>query len=175
MWRWPQRRLEAEAIRDAVLVATGELDRAIGGISVPPEREENRPRRTIYLFQKRSDMPAVMNMFDGPDVIASCAHRAVSTVPLQPLYLLNSQFMANRAAALAQTVIAQAGDDTERQIRVAFRRTLGREPDQVEAKFARQMLQSNEDETCAADDASHARLTRFCHALLNLNEFVYIP
>lgn len=166
LWNWPRRRLEAEAIRDAVLVSTGELQRAVGGVSVPPEREEQNPRRTIYLFQQRSDMPSVMAMFDAPEGIASCSRRSVSTVALQPLFMLNSQFMARRATALAKVVVEEAGDDPRKQIEVAFRRTLSRQPDARERELAEEILQGE-------DSASN--LMQFCHALLNLNEFVYIP
>ena len=165
LWRWPGRRLEAEVIRDSVLVATGELDRTLGGTSVPPEREEDELRRTIYLFQQRSSMPSVMEMFDAPTGIASCSRRGVSTVALQPLFMLNSQFMAQRATALADAVHASASD-TDQQIAFAFRRTLSREPDGEELALARNIMN-------ATPEAQS--LMQLCHALLNLNEFVYIP
>ena len=165
LWTWPRRRLEAEAIRDSVLVATGELDRSIGGISVPPEREEQKLRRTIYLFQQRSAMPSVMEMFDGPGGIASCSRRAVSTVALQPLFLLNSEFMARRATSLAERV-SEAASDVDSQIDQAFLRTLSRRPAAEERLLAKEILE---------DSDGPAPLTRLCLALLNLNEFVYIP
>ncbi len=176
LWRWPRRRLQAEAIRDSVLVTTGELDRTLGSVSVPPEREEQQLRRTIYLFQQRSEMPSVMAMFDAPSGIASCSRRSVSTVALQPLFMLNSQFMAKRAAALADVVSHIAGDNVDRQIEVAFERTLSRKPDQQELNMARRILQTDPNEPANDENEIASRqLTRFCHALLNLNEFVYIP
>ncbi len=87
LWCWPRRRLAAESIRDSVLVATGERDRSLGGVSIPPPREGQQLRRTIYLFQQRSAMPSVMEMFDAPSGIASCARRSVSSVALQPLFI----------------------------------------------------------------------------------------
>lgn len=165
LWQWPRRRLNAEAIRDSVLVATGELDASIGGVSVPPEREEQQLRRTIYLFQQRSAMPSVMDMFDAPEGIASCSRRAVSTVALQPLFMLNSQFMAKRATALANAV-AETASDVDQQIELAFLRTLSRRPDVDELTFARRIVNSDSDQNS---------LMQLCHALLNLNEFVYIP
>ncbi|MFK8115095.1 MAG: PSD1 and planctomycete cytochrome C domain-containing protein [Rubripirellula sp.] len=165
LWQWPRRRLSAEAIRDSVLVATGELERSIGGVSLPPEREEQQPRRTIYLFQQRSAMPSVMAMFDAPEGITSCSRRAVSTVALQPLFMLNSQFMAKRATALAK-VVAESTRDADQQIELAFLRTLSRKPDSDELVFARRIVK--------AESGQHS-LMQLCHALLNLNEFVYIP
>lgn len=177
LWTWPRRRLEAEAIRDSVLVVSGELDRSVGGVSVPPEREEQSLRRTIYLFQQRSQMPSVMAMFDAPDGIASCARRSVSTVALQPLFMLNSDFMARRATAMADTVRRQAGRDPDQQIKLAFQRSLGRQPDQRERELARRVI-AQQSGVPAAGSASSGQITglmHLCHALLNLNEFVYVP
>lgn len=166
LWNWPQRRLEAEAIRDSVLVATGELNSEIGGPGVNPEAEEANLRRTVYLTQRRSEMPRVMTMFDGPEVISSCSHREVSTVALQPLYLLNSDFMKNRATTLATKVKSLAGNDFGKQIETAFERTLGRLPDPEEKARTLTMMNASSD--------SEETFVRFCHALLNLNEFVYL-
>jgi hypothetical protein len=177
LWNWPRRRLEAEAIRDSVLVATRELDRTLGGVSIPPEREGQNLRRTIYLFQQRSSMPSVMEMFDAPEGIASCSRRSVSTVALQPLFMLNSQFMADRARALARTVTEASGGDADNQIEVAFQRALSRQPDAHERELATKILQpDSQDATDNGDRATaDSRLMQLCHALLNLNEFVYIP
>lgn len=168
LWRWPRRRLEAEVIRDSVLVTSNQLDRSIGGTSIPPEREEHTLRRTIYLFQQRSSMPSVMEMFDAPTGVASCSRRAVSTVALQPLFMLNSEFMAQRASALAQSVRDSAGHDHARLIEIAFQKTLCRSPDSEEAALAARILSRD-----GADDGR--ALEQLCHALLNLNEFVYLP
>ncbi len=168
LWNWPRRRLQAEAIRDSVLVATGELDVTIGGPSVPVEREESELRRTVYLTQRRSEMPPVMKMFDGPENVSSCSSRGVSTVALQPLYLLNSEFMSHRAQALADKVKSQAGAELDSQVEILFLRTLGRMPDAEELKNGKAMLDVVKAER---EDA----LVRLCLALLNVNEFVYIP
>lgn len=177
LWCWPRRRLEAEAIRDSVLVATGELDRTIGGVSVPPEHEEQQLRRTIYLFQQRSNMPSVMEMFDAPDAIASCSRRSVSTVALQPLFMLNSQFMTRRARALAKAVVSTAGDSVEERISVAFQRTLCRPPDAEERSMARRILGETREATSVPSSPDHVdhQLVQLCLALLNLNEFLYVP
>jgi hypothetical protein len=172
---WPRRRLEAEAIRDSLLVATGELDRRIGGPSVSPAREEDELRRTIYLYQRRSEMPSMMEMFDAPEGIVSCSRRGVSTVALQPLFMLNSQLMTSRADALAEKVRQIAGQDSTEQVKVAFLRTLGRPPKPSELKRSLELFRAPISELDDATDSRHRRLARFCHAMFNLNEFVYIP
>ena len=111
-------------------------------------------------------MPTAMKMFDSPELVVSCSQRGVSTVALQPLYLLNSGFMMRRAEALAETVSLSAPDDVTRQVELAFLRTLGREPDDDERERSQAMLTTADPK---------AALVRFCHALLNLNEFIYIP
>lgn len=172
LWRWPQRRLEAEAIRDSLLVATGELNRKTGGPSVAPALNEQELRRTIYLSQRRSQLPDVMTMFDAPDGIRSCSRREVSTVPLQPLYLLNSPFVVKRAESLAALVTKQAADDRAAQIKLIFQRTLGRDPTAAEIAFTAKAFPREANDEKPADDLN---LIRLCQAMMNLNEFVYIP
>ncbi|MCA8989167.1 MAG: PSD1 domain-containing protein, partial [Planctomycetaceae bacterium] len=167
LWNWPLRRLEAEAIRDAVLVATGELDHSIGGPSIPARNEENALRRTLYLYQRRSEMPTAMKMFDSPELVTSCPQRGVSTVALQPLYLLNSDFMMHRAEVLSYQVRLAAGEDQDKMTEIAFLQTLGRVPTDDERKQSLRLLEANGN--------SPDTLVHLCHALLNLNEFLYIP
>lgn len=177
LWRWPYRRLEAEAIRDSLLVATGELNRTVGGPGISPERNEKELRRTIYLSQRRSEMPDVMTMFDAPDGVKSCSRREVSTVALQPLYLLNSPFVVRRAEHLAQLASEQHSADIREQVHYIFRHTLGRNPTDVEAASALELLQQQPDEEAGEEDSNgrDLALVRFCHAMMNLNEFVYLP
>jgi len=170
LWSWPRRRLEAEAIRDSILCATGELKRELGGPSVPQEREEENLRRTIYLFQRRSEKPSVMAMFDAPDSIASCSRRQVSTVALQPLFMLNSQFMDRRAQALAKKIREDVGTDQGAQVKQAFLRVLGRSPNQDEQEQSLALFEQG-----SASESETRRLSMLCHALMNLNEFMYIP
>src|SRR5205823_10942655 len=128
---WQPRRLEAEVIRDALLAVSGELDRGVGGASVPDDGKSLR--RTLYLLQKRENPPAVSALFDGPNAAAeSCPKRTTTTVPLQALYLLNNDFCVRRAQTLAERVTKEAGDDRAKQIDAAFRSVLGRVPDKVE-------------------------------------------
>lgn len=184
LWSWPIRRLDAEAIRDSVLSVSGEADFAIGGVSVPPEKSEQRPRRSIYLFQQRSKMPEVMMTFDGPTTVTSCSRRSVSTVALQPLFLLNSPFMTRRAEALSMRIQQECALDVNQQIRSAFHRVLGRSPDATELRLANKLLQSNATLAIAgslkqtSQTTSQSQLDRLgllCQSLMNLNEFLYIP
>lgn len=170
LWRWQPRRLEAEAMHDSLLVSTGELNRQVGGPSVPPRAIETRKRRTLYFSQRRSELPDVMTMFDGPDGVRSCACRDVSTVGLQPLYLLNNPFVVQRAKQLADLVSAEQASPAG-QIEAVFLRTLGRKPTAVELTRAQEQLVDAD----ANAEVDLQRLVQFCHAMFNLNEYVYIP
>jgi hypothetical protein len=157
-WHWSPRRLEAEAVRDALLAISGELDRQAGG---PGDEDAMSRRRTVYLLQKRDRPPEVQALFDGPSAAtASCPRRQVSTAPLQALFLLNSGFSRDRARAFADRVRRTAGEDPARQAEVAFTLALGRPPDEDERADALAFLRA------------HA-LESFCQALFNVNEFAY--
>jgi hypothetical protein len=169
--RWQPRRLEAEAIRDALLAVAGDLDRGLGGASQPAD--DKGTRRSIYLVQKRDVPPPQQALFDGPAAMTeSCARRQVTTVPLQALYLLNSDFSMRRAQTLAKRVLAAAGADRQRQIDATFRLTLQRLPDDAERQLAR--LFFNEHRAQESPSDVPMALIQWCQALMNVNEFAYI-
>ena len=165
LWRWLPRRLEAEAVRDSLLAVAGQLDLTAGGPSDPAEKPSRR--RTLYQLQPRFKLPPGQALFDAPTANESCPRRHVSTVPLQPLLLLNNEANVKLAAEFAARVRHVAGDDRERQIATAFRLALGREPDNIERTAAETSLTRH--------DAPDAALIDFCQAMMNLNEFVYVP
>ncbi|MCI0684694.1 MAG: PSD1 and planctomycete cytochrome C domain-containing protein [Gemmataceae bacterium] len=169
--RWMVRRLEAEAIRDAWLAASGELDRRLGGPSQPAD--DKGTRRSLYQFQKREAAPLQQALFDGPSAMTeSCARRLTTTVPLQALYALNSDFSVRRAQALAKRVLAAAGDNQEPQIDVSFRMALQRLPDDAERRLARQFFGAATHQETSGDVPM--ALVQWCQALMNVNEFVYV-
>jgi hypothetical protein len=139
-WRWPNRRLEAEVIRDMMLAVAGRLDAKVGGPSEPAGQPSRR--RSLYLFQKRDQPHEVAQLFDGPtEMSASCAARQVSTSALQPLYLLNSPTVAGLAGAFARSLEQAAPDDRRQQIELAFQRVLGRLPTEEERQTAADYLE----------------------------------
>ena len=185
-WRMNHRRLEAEAIRDNVLAAAGTLNPRMGGraVRVPIEQEvydliftEGEPdnlwpvpadrsehyRRSIYLLNKRTVRLPMLANFDQPDAMTSCPVRPVSTHALQALSLMNSDFMHEQSEAMAARLERECGGDTDCRIRRAFKVTLARAPRPAEAALARLFL------------SAKGRLADFCLAMLNRNEFVYVP
>lgn len=161
LWRWQPRRLEAEVIRDNILAVAGRLDLKLGGPSVPLSKGEQSERRGLYVQQKRNTLPHQQMLFDGATAITSCSRRQVSTVGLQPLYLMNSTFMQRAAKSFADR-IAPSASTPEAQARAAIQLALGR-PAQADE------LQRG---------SAHVRadgLESLCLTLFNLNEFLYIP
>jgi hypothetical protein len=163
--------MEAEVIRDSLLAVSGELDRQQGGPSLPADKKTSR--RSLYLLQKRDLPPQQQALFDGPSAMTeSCGKRQTTIVPLQSLYLLNSEFSRERAEALAKKVFQQAGGETSRQIDTAFRLVLGRWPTQRERELANRFFA----QTIVSGESTQRPiiLVDFCQALMNLNEFIYL-
>jgi hypothetical protein len=174
LWRMRLRRLESEAIRDAILAVSGQLDRTPGG---PPVMTESRPdgqivikppgstRRSLYLLGRRNYHPTLLSVFDQPVLTTNCACRSPSAVVLQSLTMLNDDFVREQAGHLARRVHRHAGDTPERQVAAAFRIALGRKPTEREAGLCRETLKQPGGEG----------LIRLCHILLNTSEFLYVP
>jgi hypothetical protein len=177
LWRFPPRRLEAEAIRDCMLAVSGKLDLAMGGpgfavfepnenyVRVYVPKKSFGPaewRRMVYGTKVRMQQDSTFGGFDCPDGGQVCPKRTRSTTPLQSLSLLNAEFVLQQAGFLAERVERQAGDDPAAQARAAFRAALGREPDAEEAAAAARLVAS-----------SGARA--LCRALFNSSEFLFMP
>jgi hypothetical protein len=176
LWRFPSRRLEAEAIRDSMLAVSGRLSLKMGGRGfdlfdkrggltgfAPVESFQGEGvRRMIYAHKVRRERDAVFGVFDCPDAGQSTGRRRESTTPIQALNLFNSQFTIEESAAFGARVQADAGDDVESQIRMAYQLALGRQPDQAEI-----------DEALAS--VRQFGLPVLCRALFNCNEFLFLP
>ena len=191
--RFPQRRLDAEGIRDAMLAVSGELDDRQGGRYVPTHRTESgevvadessagATRRSVYLQQRRTQIASMLDVFDAPSIVTTCTHRLASTIPLQSLSLLNAGFVVARAQKLAERLerdcncvaAGQAGDDA--RITRAFLLTTGRAPYGDERGPARRFLDSQPSRYPgrSESDARRHALTDFCQMLLASNAFLYV-
>ncbi|MDB5348240.1 MAG: Protein of unknown function (DUF1553)/Protein of unknown function (DUF1549)/Planctomycete [Schlesneria sp.] len=123
--RFPVRRLDAEAIRDSLLVAAGNLDDGMFGSYVPTQRTgsgetvvpEDNPsagRRSLYLQQKRTQVHTLLQVFDAPSIVFNSTRRPRSTMPLQSLSLLNSEFVLKRSRSLANRLQREAASESDR-------------------------------------------------------------
>jgi hypothetical protein len=202
-WRRNRRRLESEALRDAMLAASGQLNLAAGGPSFfPPASQEaleglskkgdawgtsppdQQRRRSIYMMTKRSLLSPLMTTFDFADTTQPCSQRNVSTVAPQALALLNNDFVHEQSAALAARVRREAGDDESARIAHAWWLALCRPPTESERAGAVEHLQTQRQNLAAQAaaggkplsdlEARDAALASLCHVLVNLNEFIYV-
>jgi len=179
LWRMNRRRLDVEAWRDAMLAVAGRLDPALGGPSVDLEAAGNA-RRTVYAAISRHDPAWMLRLFDFPDPNISSDSRAFTTVPLQQLFVLNSEFMITSAKAVAarlQTTSSTSptsGDAS--QVRQAYRLIFGRAPSERELKLGLAYL-SGPELRPTGDSYTRAKLSRwerYAHALLATNEFAFV-
>jgi len=150
VWHWKTRRLEAEQIRDTLFQATGELDRAAGG----PGVDSNKPRRTIYTKVLRNVRDPLTDVFDAPQNFQSTPIRDTTTTPTQSLFLANSRFMGDRAAAMARDLspLPEPG----LQVEVAWRRTAGRPPTTDEREESLAFLESSVSDALSAGNHAPA-------------------
>ncbi len=166
---FPRRRLHAEAFRDAVLAVSDKLDQAIGG----PSGDVDNPqfsRRTIYAAVSRHKLSDTLQTFDFPDPAIHCEKRVGTTTPLQQMFVLNSLFMQERAASLAERIRVAGGESVDERVTFAYRLLFARDPREAELSIAREFLSSGESQTEAQD----TRWSRYAHALLSSNEFLYV-
>jgi hypothetical protein len=182
---FPLRRLDAEAVRDSMLAISGELDTTLGGPFIRTNRnaegsvvvDEKQPgahRRSIYLQQRRTQVLTMLELFDAPSIVATCGTRTTSTVPLQSLAMLNSQFARLRASELSRRLDREAGNDTQRRISLAFRLTAGREPTPEALSASKRFVAAQRTVYEKEKDCDHLAWADFCQMLLASNAFLYV-
>jgi hypothetical protein len=178
LWRFRPQRLDAEIVRDSMLVAGGNINLAIGGEPIFPfipadiltgqfrGKWVNTPegpqawRRGVYVYRRRSLPYPMFDTFDHPDMNVTAGARNVSTVPTQALTLLNNPFVLDQARRFAERV-ARDASDSKAQVDLAYRIALARPATDAEARIASALI------------AEHS-LDAFTHVLLNLDEFIYM-
>jgi hypothetical protein len=185
LWRFPMRRLDAESLRDSMLAVSGELDDRMGGRYIPAKAEgggdvridessEGAHRRSVYLQQRRTAVISMLQVFDAPSIVTNCTRRNATTIPLQSLSLLNSEFVLARARALSQRLVTEAGVNMDDRMNYAFRLTVGRMPTAEELDVAEKFLNEQPIRYVGRTDAVERSWTDFCQALLASNAFLYI-
>ena len=175
LWRFPPRRLEAEAIRDSILSVSGNLNLEMGGPGFylldvdrenvvhyhPKERISSKEwRRMVYMFKIRQEQDLIFGAFDCPDGNQVIPERSRSTTPIQALNLFNSHFMIEQSGIMAKSLITEAGPSIRAQIKAAYNRYYGRPATDDEVKDASAFV-------------SEHSLSDFCRAMFNSNEFLF--
>lgn len=176
LWRFAPRRLEAEAIRDAILTASGQLNKTMGGPSFRPftttefnatfyspvdRAEPEFSRRTVYRINVNSGKDPLLDSFDCPDPSVKTPKRGVTTTPLQALELMNNAFIQRQANHLSERAMQSAKNDLSTAVEFAYEFALSRKPNHEERQRA----------LVAAQDRG---LASVCWALFNSTEFVYV-
>lgn len=198
--RMPLRRLEAEPLRDSLLFTSGQLDTTVFGTPdavvgradglVTAKRQENGWRRTVYVQQRRSTLPSILETFDLPQMNPNCVERPNSMVASQALHLLNNGMIRELTMRFAQRIEAEAGHDRYKQVEQVYQDALSRKPTPEETQLALEALtqltsewekrlaagsnsktkSDNTDSTSAETQA----LANFCHVIMNSAEFLFI-
>jgi hypothetical protein len=177
------RRLEAEAIRDAILAVSGRLDRRLEGPSVLPHLNENqegrgRPssgpldgngRRSIYLAVRRNFLNPMFTAFDYPTPFTTIGRRTTSNVPAQALVMLNNPFVLQQAEIWAQRTLAAPGNSEER-VNAMYETAFGRRPTSEELDSALAFIAGQAKDTGRQDRA----WADLAHVLFNAKEFIFV-
>ena len=176
LWRFPPKRVEAEVIRDSILLASGKLNPSIGGKSYRIHNQKKTYaqwevvnnygphtwRRLLYQERMRRVDDQIFTAFDFPDCGQVRAKRPVSTTPLQALNLLNSQFVLEQTKFIAERAMAESDSKLPAAVERCFHLLLGRTPDKDELKVCLSL-------------ADQYDLSIVCRALINSNEFAFLP
>ena len=203
LWRFNRRRLEAEALWDAVHASAGTLNPAIGGPPVVPPlaadeiaslREKwhwvvsadpaQHTRRGLYILVRRNFKFPMFDVFDTPVTSVSCPTRDVTTVVPQALWGLNNKSVFRQAMHLAGRVAKEAGMDPKARVERLWQLTLGRPPRAGESASALKLLETLERAKASPLDdpppalaalppAKSHALSKLCLAIFNLSEFAF--
>ncbi|MGC8639336.1 MAG: PSD1 and planctomycete cytochrome C domain-containing protein [Isosphaeraceae bacterium] len=184
--RYPVRRLDAESVRDTILMYAGRLDATPFGPPVPVVEDSvglvnpanNSPRRSLYLQVRRTHPVSLLAAFDAPVMTLNCDRRNVTTTPAQSLMLMNSDFVLSSATTIAQRIrSAKSRTALGDQIAAAWRLVYQRSITPEELDWSKGFAASQKgtlDRTKASGDRDLVVLTNLIQQLLNSNEFLYV-
>jgi hypothetical protein len=189
-WRHDRRRLDAEAIRDAILAVSGNLDLSRPGAHPFPPMDkwgwtQHNPfkdvypsrQRSVYLMTQRLQRHPFLALFDGPDTNTTTDVRSSSTVPLQALFMMNNAFMTEQAEGFARRLIA-ASTDPRMRIDLAYRLAWARPPKPVEVERAKCYMdafrQSLTEAGAPSERIEVEMWSSYTRIILSANEFFYV-
>ncbi len=183
LWRMNKRRLEAEAVRDAMLACAGNLDvkrplgttlRSVGEGSVgqnvfePVIRAIDSNHRSVYLPRVRSVLPEFLELFDAPDAGSVDGMRSATASPLQSLYMMNNPFVWNQSKSLATRVQSRPASE---RVDYLYQLTLGRYPTNEERTFAFEFMERlGSDESLGKSE----KMAAYCQVMMCTSEFSVI-
>jgi mono/diheme cytochrome c family protein len=166
--RMTRQRLDYEAFRDTMLALSGKLDEHLGGVPVDIQSEPFSPRRSVYAFIDRQNLPGVFRTFDFANPDVSNQGRFHTTVPQQALFLMNSPFITEQARGLADRADVKQAANASEKIRTLYALVLQRPADPAEIALAEKFLKSQ------PADEKYTPLQRFAQVLLESNELMFL-
>ena len=188
LWRWNRKRLDAEALRDGVLAAAGQLDitrpegspvinlglRELGPTSDFAPIQQPSRNRSVYLPVLRNKPPESLAIFDLPDPSLVVGQREITTSPAQALFLMNSPFIQEQSDQLARRLLTEKGLDDSRRVEQAFLAALSRRPTAAESDRVKRYLVATTVGGDKKDSAKREAWSRFAQSLLALPEFRFL-
>ena len=194
LWRMPMKRMEAEVIRDSLLVVSGRLNDDPFG---PPDAVDVRAdglvtsrvgpqgwRRSLYVQHRRKHMPTILETFDLPQMIPNCVERPDSTVAGQALHLMNDTMIRSLSDAFAGRVIKDVGTESYRQVERVYQLALGRQPTAEEHQLGQTALaeltrqwRTSTPKGGKPDPGilpGARALATYCHTIINSAAFLFI-
>ena len=180
VWQHQTRRLEAEIIRDNILSVAGTLKTQMYGKSTrigsikTGEAGREKPdswRRSVYLLTPRFNVHPVLRVFDAVDNLQSVGARTVSTTPSDALFMFNAPFLWQQAELMAKRIEQEAGKEPSDQVQHIYQVAFARSPSNEEHSLGVEFLNRKPTENNTSDRSS---LVHYCHAIMGLNEFIYV-
>jgi hypothetical protein len=181
--RFPRRRLSVEEMRDGMLALDGSIDLTMGGTlqsgfgtdtenssSRMSIRPDSSKRREIYIPLRRANLPTLVNLFDFGDATTAASKRPVTIVAPQALFMMNSDFVAERAGNLAKQALEDHGLDASGRVRKLYLRVLDRQATGGEIDGALSYVEGFQKRGGNTRDA----WASFCRILLSSNEYIYL-
>lgn len=184
-------RLEAEAVRDALIAVGDGLDTALGRSLLTVKNrayffdhtskdltDYNSQRRSIYMPVVRNNVYDVFQLLDYPDAAVPNGDRATTTIAPQALLMMNSDFVAKCSSDFAATLLRQPDQQASARIKEAYLRAYGREPIESEISestaFLQQIEQALSDSDGTREQRQRMAWNSLCHVILSSNEFIYV-
>ncbi len=187
LWRIDRRRLEAEAVRDAIMMVSGGLDFEMGGSILGIEKDGyvpkdkidyDRNRRAVYLPVIRSSMYDFFRAFDFADPSVLNGNRESSVMPPQALFMMNGSVVLDHSRRWAGELLKRQDLDDAGRIRTAYEQAFARLPEPAETEQALSFIQQIEEALSDREEDFQERRLRawqsFCQSLMASNEFVYL-
>jgi hypothetical protein len=180
LWNMPRRRIDFEAMRDAMLCVSGSMDCTMQGRPVDLLKQPFSDRRTVYGFVNRNNLPSLFRIFDFANPDASTGRRANTTVPQQALFAMNSPFVIEQADRLASHPDVTSRQNDAEKIRALYRRVLSRDPHPEEISLAVRFIHHTNTPDSGVNRSQNKNVSkmnpwaRFAQILLLTNEFLFL-